>query len=331
MQVWDVVLRRMSVESPLRMTLRHKRQRKNRLGSPHEGMGGLLFPVNSEAVQSQTKSGGLKKLIPGWYLVLPILWAYGCAPRELITIKGSDTVLPVSQALAEAYLKKQGSPLISVTGGGSGVGIAALLNGDTDIAMSSRPLKLAERLRLSAAQRTLIEDTIAWDVLAVCVHPSNPISQLSRGDLVGIYTGAIRNWKELGGPDLPIVAYSRESSSGTFEFFRDQVLRGKDFAPSVRFIPATGTLVQSISQTPGAIGYLGIAYLTPAIKAIAISDETHPPALPARDRSTLTSYSLARPLFYYYEEKALSRLTPLLRFIHSPEGMAVIEKVGYVP
>lgn len=143
----------------------------------------------------------------------------GCAPRELITIKGSDTVLPVSQALAETYLELHPAPLISVTGGGSGVGIAALLNGDTDIAMSSRPLKLAERLRLTAAGRTLLEDTIAWDVLAVCVHPSNPLSHLTREALVAIYTGAVTNWKELGGPDLPIVVYSRESSSGTFEFF----------------------------------------------------------------------------------------------------------------
>jgi len=260
---------------------------------------------------------------------LLLLW--GCAPRELITIKGSDTVLPVSQALAEVYLQKHAEPLISVTGGGSGVGIAALLNGDTDIAMSSRPLKLAERLRLASAQRTLIEDTIAWDVLAVCVHPTNPISHLSRENLAAIYTGAITNWKDLGGPDLPIVVYSRESSSGTFEFFREHVLQGKDFAPSVRFIPATGTLVQAIAQTPGAIGYLGIAYLNPTLKPLAISDETHPPALPAKDRASLGSYLLARPLFYYYEEKARNRLAAFLDFIHSSEGKAVIARVGYVP
>lgn len=260
---------------------------------------------------------------------LLLLW--GCAPRELITIKGSDTVLPVSQALAEAYLQKHAEPLISVTGGGSGVGIAALLNGDTDIAMSSRPLKLAERLQLASARRTLIEDTIAWDVLAVCVHPTNPISHLSRENLVDIYTGTITNWKELGGPDLPIVVYSRESSSGTFEFFREHVLQGKDFASLVRFIPATGTLVQAIAQTPGAIGYLGIAYLNPAIKPLAISDGTHPPAYPAKDRASLASYPLARPLFYYYEEKAKLRLAAFLDYIHSPEGKTVIAKVGYVP
>lgn len=254
-----------------------------------------------------------------------------CTPRALVIIKGSDTVLPVSQALAEAYLNRYGAPLISVTGGGSGVGIAALLNRDTHIAMSSRPLKLAEQLRIRQQRRHIIEDTVAWDVLAVCVHPSNPIQSLSRAQLAAIYAGEIRNWKALGGPDLPIVPYSRESSSGTFEFFRDHVLRGKDFAPNVRFIAATGTLVQSLSQTPGSIGYLGIAYVTPKIKVLAISDEEYPPALPAKNRAALAHYALARPLYYYYDASFSNQVKPFLAFVHSPEGAAVITKVGYIP
>jgi phosphate transport system substrate-binding protein len=264
--------------------------------------------------------------------LLWLLWGIsGCGPRAIIVMKGSDTVLPVSQALAEAYLVQHPEPLISITGGGSGVGIAALLNGDADIAMSSRPLKLAERLRFIAQNRSIIEDTLAWDVLAICVHPSNPISQLSREDLVAIYTGAAQNWKAFGGPDLPIVVYSRESSSGTFEFFRDRVLRGKDFAPSVRFIPATGTLVQSIAQTPGAIGYVGVAYLNPSIKAIALSDKGQNPIAPAKDRTTLSLYPLARPLYFCYEPKKRNRIRAFLDFARSAEGQALIQKVGFIP
>ncbi|GIV25643.1 MAG: hypothetical protein KatS3mg026_1335 [Bacteroidia bacterium] len=157
----------------------------------------------------------------------------------------------MSQALAEAYLARYKEPLLNVTGGGSGVGIAALLHGDTDIAMSSRPLKLSEWLKFDQKGCHLVEDTIGWDVLAICVHPSLPIDRLTREEVAAIYTGKVKNWKELGGPDLPILPYSRESSSGTFEFFREHVLLGKDFAEGVRFIPATGMLVQSVSQTPG--------------------------------------------------------------------------------
>ncbi len=254
-----------------------------------------------------------------------------CTPRALVNIKGSDTVLPVSQALAEAFLDRYGAPLISVTGGGSGVGIAALLNRDTHIAMSSRSLKLAERLRIQQQKRLIVEDTIAWDVLAVCVHPSNPVQTLSRAQLAAIYAGEIRNWKALGGPDLAIVPYSRESSSGTFEFFREHVLRGKDFAPDVRLIAATGTLVQSLAQTPGSIGYLGVAYLTPEIKALAISSEEQPAALPAQSKAALARYPLARPLYYYYDAAFSETVRPFLTFVHSPEGAAVIAKVGYIP
>ncbi|MCS7189418.1 MAG: PstS family phosphate ABC transporter substrate-binding protein [Bacteroidia bacterium] len=256
----------------------------------------------------------------------------GCARRELITIRGSDTVLPLSQTFAEAFMSQGRDVLVSVTGGGSGVGIAALLRRDTDIAMSSRPLKLGERLKFAAAGRAIREDTVGWDVLAICVHPSNPVQRISRAQIADIYTGRIRNWKDLGGPDMPILPYSRESSSGTFEFFREYILKGGDFAPHVRFIPATGMLVQSLSQTAGAIGYVGIAYVNPQVKVLAVAQDGDTIYFyPARSRSELQRYPIARPLLYYYENPSKRGVEEFLRFVHSEEGRAIVSRVGYVP
>lgn len=261
-----------------------------------------------------------------------LLFLLSCTSRELIVIKGSDTVLPLSQAFAEAFLSRQSHLLVSVTGGGSGTGIAALLHGDTDIAMSSRPLKLSERLRLQEKKVTFIEDTVGWDVLAICVHPSNPVNRLTRSQIADIFAGKIRNWKEVGGPDLPILPYSRESSSGTFEFFREHVLRGKDFSARTRFIPATGMLVQAISQTPGSIGYVGIAYVLPTVKVLAVAQDPDTVYYyPAQSQEELKRYPIARPLYYYYDAQRQARVQPLLSFIHSPEGRAVVTQVGYVP
>ncbi|MDW8236127.1 MAG: PstS family phosphate ABC transporter substrate-binding protein [Bacteroidia bacterium] len=264
---------------------------------------------------------------------LAALFALGsCVRRPLIVVKGSDTVLPLSQMFAESYLEQSQAPLISVTGGGSGIGIAALMNGDADIAMSSRPLKLAEQLRLTQKGIRPVEDTIAWDVLAICVHPSNPVQRLTRQQIADIYAGKIRNWKEIGGDDVPILPYSRESSSGTFEFFRDHILQGKDFAQHVRFIPATGMLVQAIAQTPGSIGYVGIAYVNSSIKVVAVGHEGDTNYYyPARSQAEMTHYPIARPLYYYYDLRKQVDLAPFLRFVHSERGRKIVEEVGYVP
>ncbi|MCS7153273.1 MAG: phosphate ABC transporter substrate-binding protein [Bacteroidia bacterium] len=285
------------------------------------GLGHLTFALHRE------------RLFAHWMrYLLGSLLLFSCTRRDLISVKGSDTVLPLSQAFAEKFLEKNSDMLISVTGGGSGVGIAALMNGDADVAMSSRPLKLSERLKLAQRGKSLIEDTIAWDVLAICVHPSNPVNRLTRAQLADIYTGRIKNWKEVGGLDMPILPYSRESSSGTFEFFREHILRGQDFASEVRFIPATGMMVQSIAQTPGAIGYIGIAYVSSSVKPLSIAqdgDSTY--YLPARTRAELSRYPIARPLYYYYDAQRAERVKPFIQFVHSPQGRELVKKVGYVP
>ena len=152
-------------------------------------------------------------------------------------IKGSDTVLPLSQKEAENYLQKHPDANVTVTGGGSGVGISALLEGTTDIAQSSRRIKFDERNKLKTAGKTVKEVIIAYDALAVVVHPSNPVKKLTREQLEGIFTGKIKNWKEVGGPDMKIVPYSRETSSGTYEFFKESVLKHRNYMCGIMSIP----------------------------------------------------------------------------------------------
>ncbi|MFA7600581.1 MAG: phosphate ABC transporter substrate-binding protein, partial [Bacteroidales bacterium] len=162
-------------------------------------------------------------------------------------IKGSDTVLPLAQKESESYMKARPGTKVTVTGGGSGVGIAALINGTTDIAMASRNMKFDEKAKIQQAGKVQVEKIIAYDALAVVVHPSNKVSQLTRKQLEDIFTGKITNWKQVGGADMSIVVYSRETSSGTYEFFKEHVMLNKNYKNSVLSMPATGAIIQSVS------------------------------------------------------------------------------------
>lgn len=247
-------------------------------------------------------------------------------------IKGSDTVLPLTQKEAEVFMKKFPGSSIMVTGGGSGVGLAALQNGTTDIAQSSRKMKLDEKMKLQDAGKVFTETIIAYDALAVIVNPSNKINQLTREQLESIYTGKVTNWKEVGGDDMPIVVYSRESSSGTFEFFKEHVLNKKNFAPSALLMPATGAIVQSVSQTKGAIGYVGLAYLETNVKALKVSYDKGTTYVEATVENAMNkSYPITRPLYYYYLNSAEKAVKPLMDFIMSTEGQKIVKEVGYVP
>lgn len=251
---------------------------------------------------------------------------------QAFKIKGSDTCLPLSQAEAEAYMKKDPNASIAVTGGGSGVGLAALISGTTDIAQSSRSMKMDEKLKMQEAGKAFKEVIIAFDALAVIVHPNNPVSQLTREQLEGIFTGKIANWKEVGGEDLKIIVYSRETSSGTYEFFKTNVLNMKNFASSALLMPATGAIVQSVSQTKGAIGYVGLAYVEKEVKALKVSYDkgktfVSPTVATAMDKT----YPITRPLYYYFLTKIEKTVSPYVNYILSPEGQQLVLKVGYVP
>lgn len=247
-------------------------------------------------------------------------------------ISGSDTVLPVSQKEAETYMSANPSATISVTGGGSGVGFSALLSGTVDIAQASRKIKFDEVQKLKAEGKTAKEVIIAYDALAIVVHPSNKVNKLSREQMEAIFTGKITNWKELGGEDLKIVPYSRETSSGTYEFFRQNVLKNKNYVNGIMSMPATGAIVQSVSQTRGAIGYVGLAYLNKDIQAVSVSyDAGKTYVAPTEANAMNKTYPIVRPLYYYYEAKSEASLKHFIDYVLSPAGQKLISEVGFVP
>ncbi len=247
-------------------------------------------------------------------------------------IKGSDTVLPLSQAEAEAFMKKNPSASIAVTGGGSGVGLSAIISGTTDIAQSSRAMKMDEKLKMQEAGKAFKEVIIAYDALAVIVNPANPVSQLTREQLEGIFTGKITNWKDLGGDDAKIVAYSRETSSGTYEFFKEHVLNKKNFSATALLMPATGAIVQSVSQTKGAIGYVGLAYIEKTVKPLKVSyDKGKTFVNPTVETAMDKTYPITRPLYYYYLTSIEKSVSPYVNYILSAEGQKVVLETGYVP
>ena len=268
----------------------------------------------------------LKKIAP--LLAALGLTAAACAQQ----LKGSDTLLPLAQKAAENYSEKNPSAHVTVTGGGSGVGLSSLREGTTDIAMASRRIKFDERVRMQQAGRPVEELTVAFDALAVIVHPSNPVSRLTREQLEGIFRGKITNWKQVGGEDRKIVVYSRETSSGTYEFFKESVLKHRNYMPAVLSMPATGAIIQSVSQTPGAIGYVGLAYLNPEVKALAVSyDGGGSYVAPTFDNARSKSYPIVRPLYFYYTKSNEAAVRPLVDYLTSDEGQAMVASIGFIP
>ncbi|MFN7708274.1 MAG: PstS family phosphate ABC transporter substrate-binding protein [Sphingobacteriia bacterium] len=256
----------------------------------------------------------------------------GCAQQPgYIKIKGSETVLPIALKLAEKYTADPGLPDISVTAGGSGVGIAALLEANTDIAMSSRAIKFEERVSFAERGVPFEELVVGLDALALVVHKENPLDSLSLEQVKAIYQGRITNWKELGGQDAPIVAFNRESSSGTYEFFKKVVLEKEDFG-ALQTVGANGELIEKVAENVLTIGYVGIAYLNPNVKAIRL----YQPALgrsvsPTVAHSLDKTYPLVRPLYFYYLRQDEARLRPVLAFLKTQAGQELVLSVGYPP
>lgn len=272
----------------------------------------------------------MKKLI--LIALIAMMAPYMQAQKVGFKVKGSDTVLPLTQKEAEVYMKKNPNTSIMVTGGGSGVGISALQSGTTDIAQASRSLKLDEKMKLNDAGKAFKETIIAYDAIAIVVNPSNRVSKLTREQLEGIFTGKITNWKEVGGDDMKMVVYSRETSSGTYEFVKEHVMNKKNYATSALLMPATGAIIQSVSQTKGAIGYVGLAYVEKNVKAINVSyDKGKTFIAPSIANAKNRTYPITRPLFYYYLASTEKTISPYIKFILSPEGQKIVLNEGYVP
>jgi phosphate transport system substrate-binding protein len=265
------------------------------------------------------------------FLVALLIFSSNITLGQKVVIKGSDSVLPLSQKEAEQYMKANKSVNISVVGGGSGVGIAALIDGTTQIAMTSRPIKMDEKLKLQAAGRQYKEVKIAYDALSIIVNPGNKVSQLTREQIEGIFTGKIKNWKEVGGDDMKIVAYARETSSGTYEFFKEHLLNRKNYAATCLNMPASGAVIQSVSQTKGAIGYVGLAYLDKSVKAIGIStDKGKSYVKPSLVSAKNKTYPIVRPLFFYYPTKSEAVVKPFIEYVIGKTGQVLVSQIGYI-
>jgi phosphate transport system substrate-binding protein len=251
---------------------------------------------------------------------------------------GSDTIVNLALAWAEAYQKVDPELRISVSGGGSGTGLAALVNGTTDIANASRKIKGEER---EAAQKNGIEPyeiEIARDAIGVIVHPDNPVQQLTLQQVSDIYSGKITNWQEVGGEDRPIVLLSRESNSGTHVYFLEEVVRlGQAdnktlFSQDTLLLPSSEGIIAEVRQNPNAIGYDGLGYITPEVKTLAIAPEAGGEYVkPSIETVNNGKYPIARPLFMYTPGEPQGDVKTYLDWILGPEGQKIVGELGFVP
>lgn len=252
-------------------------------------------------------------------------------PKDRITIKGSDTMVILVQRWTEMYPDKTNVEF-QVTGGGSGTGIAALINGTTDICSSSRPIKKDEVAQLEKKFGYKgLEIRVAMDGLAIYVHKSNPVKQLTMAQVKDIFTGKVTNWKDVGGPNKPILLYSRENNSGTYEFFKEHVLNKQDFAASAQHMAGTAALINAISKDPNGIGFGGSAYAK-NVKALPIAKEAGSKAVPA-NVGTIHSgeYPISRFLYFYLNRKPDGNVKKFIDWVISASGQKVVSEVGYYP
>jgi len=263
----------------------------------------------------------------------------GDSAQAIVTIqnKGSDTLVNLALAWAEAYMDTHPEVRISVTGGGSGTGIAAMINGTVDLANASREMKKEEIAAAQANGNDPIEHVVARDAIAIVVNPSNPVDHLTLSQLSAIYTGKITNWRQVGGHSWPIVLLSRESNSGTYVYFLENVVRLGDshskllFSPDTLLMPSSEGITVEIRQNRNAIGYDGLGYVTHDVKVIAVSsDSTSPSVMPSIESVNDGSYPISRPLFIYSAGEPVSHVRAYLDWILT-EGQSQVTRLGFVP
>jgi len=255
------------------------------------------------------------------------------AQAGAITVKGSDTLVVLAQKWAEVYMGKHPETKIQVTGGGTGTGFAALQNQTTDICNASRKIKAKETENcIKAFGKRPTEYKVAMDGLSIYVNSDNALKELSLEDLEGIFTGKVKNWKDVGGPDAPITVYSRENSSGTYEFFKEHVLQGKDFASGAQTLQGTAQVLQAVAKDKYGIGYGGAAYGQGA-KHLMVAKTKGGEAIEPNEENVLSGkYPISRYLFCYVNP-ALDKgeIAAYLKWIRGEEGQKLVKEVGYYP
>lgn len=266
-------------------------------------------------------------------LGLSIVAGSAIVPAAELTIRGSDTMLVLNQELAGAFRRTNPGTTIEVIGGGSGLGIKALLEGKVELAACSRPLKPAEIEAFVERYGSLpLEIPIAMDGVAIYVHNHNPLTYISRAQLKAVLTGEIRNWSALGGPDRAIVFYNRNSDSGTYEFVREHVLEGEAYDPKAITVTTTATVTSAVARTPGGVGYGGVAYADGAhILRVRASDDAEP-VFPTLESVSTGEYPLSRPLYFYVNPRAWTdAVERFLLFVLGDDGQGVVDFVGFFP
>jgi phosphate transport system substrate-binding protein len=247
-------------------------------------------------------------------------------------MKGSDTMVILGQRWAETYMKENPEVTIQVTGGGSGTGIAALINGSADICESSRPMKDKEKADVQAKRGApAVETRVAVDALAVYVNAKSPLVEISIPKLAQIYKGETSSWKDAGGPDHAIVLYGRENNSGTYGYFKEHVLEGKDFAASTQTLAGTSAVVNAVKGDEFGIGYGGIAYIE-GVRALKVKkDEASVAVAPSLETAEDGTYPISRFLFFYTAGDPPPTMKKLIEWVVGPGGQKVISDVGYYP
>ncbi len=269
-------------------------------------------------------------------LLLTTLLVSACgappAEQQAITVKGSDTMVLLGQRWAEEYMKAHPDVTIQVTGGGSGTGIAALINGTTQICQASRPMKPEEKGSVRQKRNAeAVEIPVALDALAIYLNESNSIDHLSMEQIRRIFRGEITNWKEVGGKDSGIVLYGRENNSGTYVFFKEHVLANADFAEKYQALPGTAAVINAVTKDPAGIGYGGIGYAK-GVKIVGVTkDSDSSPIAPSIQNVLNNSYPLSRQLFWYTAGRPEGEIKSFVDWILKPEGQKVVSEVGYYP
>ncbi|PKN69799.1 MAG: phosphate ABC transporter substrate-binding protein [Deltaproteobacteria bacterium HGW-Deltaproteobacteria-12] len=262
-----------------------------------------------------------------FFSIIAVLFATGLAiAADSVVIKGSTTVLPITQAALDAYMKANKGVQVSLSGGGSGEGIKALIDKTTNIANSSREIKKEEIALASAKGVKPVEHVVAYDALIPIVHPKNKVKGLSTDQLSLIYQGKITNWKEVGGEDLKIVVISRDSSSGTFESWDHFVMKKTKVTPRAQMLASSGAIVTAIAKNRYAISYVGMGYINKSVKALEVNG-----VAASAETALSKEYPFSRELYMYTNGEPTGETAGFIAFLKSDQGQKIVKKEGFVP